>query len=366
MMTLQYESTDSATDTPATGSADNPADDGAVLIEHVRRSLIAANALGFDAAQLTIDPILNWGGFVNRSFRLSDGRLTAVLKLASSPESRLDLERWRSLAGVLARHYHAPRMLAWIDVEIIDSAGPVFEWAKGTTPEQLDSVPLDAMRAVLDKLHSDARLAAALVNLGDPVQSCHHAYRRCYHRRFTSDLEFIAATPPPFVTAAALEWMYAEVAFLEREISASAAFAEPADRPVHGDLWLNNLIVGPTSWHILDWDGLMLGDPAMDWAMFFGPTRLQLRPSRSAADYAVSLGPGARQRLRWYGRASALDWIIDPLADWVQSWNEPFHGESIRIANERVHREAMASYNTRYGTNAVDGFHAGGSSAPRP
>jgi aminoglycoside phosphotransferase (APT) family kinase protein len=320
-----------------------------VLIDHVRRSVIAASALGFNAVRLTIDPILNWGGFVNRSFRLSDGHSTAVLKLASTPEARHDLERWRSFASVLTRQYHAPRMLAWIDVESIDSAGPVFEWVQGSTPERLDSVPLDALRAVLDNLHSDAHLAAALAGLGDPVESCEHAYRRCYHRRFIADLEFIAATPPPFVTAAALEWMHAEVAFLEREISASEAFAEPASRPAHSDLWLNNLIVGPTSWYILDWDGLTLGDAAMDWAMLFGPTRLQIRPSRSAADHAVSLGAGARERLRWYGRASALDWIIDPLSDWVQSWNEPFHGEPIRIANERVHREAMVSYNARFG-----------------
>jgi aminoglycoside phosphotransferase (APT) family kinase protein len=335
-----------------TGSADDHADDAAVLIDHVRRSVTAASALGFDAVRLTIDPILNWGGFVNRSFQLSDGRSTAVLKLASTPESRHDLERWRSFASVLTRQYHAPRMLAWIDIEMIDAAGPVFEWAEGSTPERLDSVPLDAMRALLDNLHSDAQLAAALVRLGDPVQSCEHAYRRCYHRRFTADLEFIAATPPPFLTAATLEWMYAQLAFLEREISASAAFAEPADRPVHADLWLHNLIVGPNSWHILDWDGLTLGDPAMDWAMLFGPTRLQLRPPRSAADYAGSLGAGARERLRWYGRASALDWIIDPLSDWIQSWNEPFHGEPIRIANERIHREALVSYNAQFGIHA--------------
>lgn len=318
------------------------------MIEAVRSALARRRDLPLDPHRLSVEPIVNWGGFVNRSFRVTDGTRSFVLKLASSPDAIPGLERWRSFADRLTRHYRAPAMVAWIEADECDTAGPLFELVPGITPERLDQVPFQELVATLTGLHSDTGLADDLARLGDRVTTCADAYRRSYHRRFVEDLEFVATARPPFVSERRLEWMENEAKRLAEAIEASPAFDQPANAAVHGDLWLNNLIVGPTGLYVLDWDGLELGDPAIDWSMLFGPTRAD--PCiRHAADAIPALHDSARERVPWYLRAALLDWVIDPLADWVQSWHEPFGGESIRNSNERVHGLALECYEALYG-----------------
>ncbi|MGH7541975.1 MAG: phosphotransferase [Gemmatimonadota bacterium] len=252
-------------------------------------------------------------------------------------------------ADLLAARYRAPRMVGWIDRCEPWAGGPVFEWIEGVTPACLDCLPVSAVGALLRELHSDSRLGASLARLGDRVTTCAEAYRRSYHERFTEDLAFIAAAPPPFVGRDTLDWMRAEAGALESRVLASAAFAEPADSPVHGDMWLDNLLVSGDRWYVLDWDGLGLGDRVVDWAMLFGPTQDRVRVDERQARSAAALGAAERERLGAYARASLLDWIIDPLADWVQAGSEPLHGEAVRARNGRVHREALAFYRERYG-----------------
>jgi aminoglycoside phosphotransferase (APT) family kinase protein len=99
---------------------------------------------------------------------------------------------------------------------------------------------------------------------------------------------------------------------------------------------------------VLDWDELGLGDPMMDWAMLFGPDRRRVQPVDEAE--LTDLGFDARQheRLGIYARASLLDWIIDPLADWIEAATEPRHGAAVRDNNRRVHDSALALYRERY------------------
>jgi streptomycin 6-kinase len=284
---------------------------------------------------------------------LTDGRLTVLLKLACTPEARNDLARWRQFADVLTRRYRAPRMVGWLDVNE-SSGGPIFEWIDGTTPVELGGVPLGSVASLLRDLHSDAELAESLARPGAVSDSCAEAYRQSYHHRFLEDLASFMAEVPPFVTSDTLEWLRNEAFELEWRIAASPAFAEPANRAVHGDLWLNNLLVSdPDHWYVLDWDGLGLGDPVMDWAMLFGPSRQHVDADPEAAASVATFTPAERERLRTYARASLLDWVIDPLADWVQAATEPFHGEAIRSGNDRVHRQALAWYRTRYGGRRV-------------
>jgi thiamine kinase-like enzyme len=145
--------------------------------------------------------------------------------------------------------------------------------------------------------------------------------------------------------------MQEETANLEAEVAGLDAFSRPAAQPTHGDLWANNLLLSPAGvWYVIDWDGLGLGDPVMDWAMLFGPTRSRVSQA-DAARLGRSLGLDADQqaRLRVYARASLLDWIIDPLADWVQAGSEPHFGPEVRDSNERVHTEALRTYRAAYG-----------------
>jgi aminoglycoside phosphotransferase (APT) family kinase protein len=172
-----------------------------------------------------------------------------------------------------------------------------------------------------------------------------------YHDRFTEDLAFVAGDPPPFVSGDRLAWMQQEAAALETRVRELPAFAEPAVSAIHNDLWVNNVLIdGEGQWHLLDWDGLALGDPLIDWVMLFGPTRDIPRAATEDVIRAhTPLSAAERERLAIYLRASQLDWVLDPLADWVQAAHEPEHGAQVRAANEQVHRLALEVYLTRFG-----------------
>jgi streptomycin 6-kinase len=195
-------------------------------------------------------------------------------------------------------------------------------------------------------LHADLALAQRLADDGSPVESCARAFLRSYYDRFVEDLTFIDSDPPPFVSADLRAWLWAEAALLENTVRESLAFQELADDPVHADLWLNNTLVDSTGrWYLLDWDGLSLGDPVMDWCMLFGPARdLPREPDVNAVMSRVSLTPAQQERLPIYARAALLDWIIDPLSDWVGAAQEPEHGTQVRAANEHVHKAALERY----------------------
>lgn len=304
--------------------------------------------LGLDTGRLRVEYVLNWGGFVNRSFHVTDGRTRLHLKLACEPRIRDALRRFWSLRGMMADRYHAPRALAWVDVPGTDYAGVLFRWIDGAAPAALDDRLAAEVVECIDALHRDGELAA---RLSAEDAACADVYRRTYHRRFLEDLEYVTPHPPPFVPPPLLEWMRDEAMALEAAVSDSSAFAQAADAPMHGDLWLNNLLVSPDgAWYVLDWDDLSRGDPAMDWCMLFGPTRADLRGAMDRPlPPAVTADAAARERLAIYARASLLDWMLDPLSDWVGATEAPEHLAEVRAEKERIHRASLAAYRARYG-----------------
>lgn len=317
----------------------------------VREHLAPRTAeLGLDVARLRVEYVLNWGGFVNRSFQVADGRTRLHLKLARDPGIRDALRRFWGIREMMADRYHAPRALAWIDVPGTEYAGILSPWIDGAAPVSLDDRLAAEVVRTMDRLHGDGELAA---HLPAPAvaRTCADVYRDSYHARFVPDLEFVTAQRPPFVSPDLVEWMRGEALALEAAVAAEPAFAEPADAPAHGDLWLNNLLVTPRGeWYVLDWDDLALGDPALDWCMLFGPAPGDLRAATERAlPPSVTADANARRRLHLYARASLLDWIIDPLADWIDAPESPEHLEEVRAEKERIHRAALESYRTRYG-----------------
>ena len=320
------------------------------------RSLTAAHLaerapeLGLDAAALRVEYILNWGGFVNRSFRVTDGRTVLHLKLAHEPPYIDGVRRFWNLRPRMSDRYHAPEPVAWIDVPGTDYAGVLSRWIDGAAPTAIGGRLADEVVATVRLLHGDRELAAQLPTPAAPF-TCAHAYRRTYSERFHADLAFVQAGRPPFISPGRLAWMRREAEWIDAAVAAEAAFRAPADVPVHGDLWPNNLLVTARgAWFILDWDGLELGDPAVDWAMLFGPTRDD--PGRAATDAppaAVTADPAVRERLALYARASLLDWIIDPLSDWIDAGEAPEHMDEVRAEKERIHRAALQAYRQRYG-----------------
>jgi aminoglycoside phosphotransferase (APT) family kinase protein len=202
------------------------------------------------------------------------------------------------------------------------------------------------------RLHADRELAARLQGLGAPA-TCADVFARTYAARFAADLAGVEGERPPIVSPATVAWMRGEVEAMDAAVAAAPAFHEAADAPTHGDLWIENLLVTPGGeWFLLDWDDLAAGDPALDWGMLFGPTRTDLRTAvERTLPSQVTSDPAVRKRLPLYARASLLDWVLDPLADWIDADEAPEHVAEVRAEKERIHRAALDVYRRRYGTD---------------
>lgn len=322
------------------------------LVRSVRDVLASqASDVRLDAECLSVEPILNWGGFVNRSFRISDGRSRFFLKLAPDRDVQRGLKRWRELAPILEYRYHAPRMAGWLDMEDLSACGALFDWIDGTPLANVSGTVGQSVIEAISRLHADAELTNRLAQANREPLTCSERYLGTYHERFMEDLATIENDLPPFLDEDDFGWMRLRVAEIESMVRGSVAFQEPAACPVHGDLWLNNTLADPSGrWYLLDWDGLGLGDPVADWAMLFGPSRARVeRAGIDTSPGGLTLTGAQRERLAIYARASLLDWVIDPLADWVQAGAEPEHGSHIRQANETVHMQAIRAYRERFG-----------------
>jgi streptomycin 6-kinase len=305
-----------------------------------------ASSLGVDERSLTVDYVLNWGGFVNASFHITDGTKKLHAKLAFAPQVE-GLRQWRTLNDRLATRFHAPRMLEWIALP--DGVeGALFEHIDGAASTV---IPLDIaiqVRDALETLHTDEELRAHLA--GPITETCADTFLRTYADRFHADLEALDADRPPFVDAQRLAALRREVDDIIDVVQRSSAFAQPANAPMHGDLWANNILITPTGdWYFLDWDDLSLGDSAQDVAMLLAASSPTLdarggfaRVNRAPNDDAE------RERLDLYARAIVLDWTIDPLSDWVDAVAAPEHLEQVRDEKHRTHQQSYAWYRARY------------------
>lgn len=117
-----------------------------------------AGTYGLDPSSLDVIRVLNWGGFVNQSFGIGDGRTRLHLKLATFDDARSALRRWHDVDATL-RQYHAPPILGWVDVA--DAGGLLFPFVEGAPP-QLSTNVLQAIVPLLGRLWNDASLATML------------------------------------------------------------------------------------------------------------------------------------------------------------------------------------------------------------
>lgn len=304
--------------------------------------LFASNR-GLDAARLRVDYVLNEGGFVNHSFRISDGRTRLHLKLATSEDAIAALRRWSVLRELLERH-RAPRIIDWIELD--GAAGLLFPALSGSAPPGSAEV-LREVAGALEHLWADGELAGALQ--ADSVNAA-DTYLQVYHDRFHEDLAFIGENRPPFITDGRLRFMEQQSAALEDIVRSSAAFAETLKTPVHRDAWLENVLwVDRAEWHLLDWDDVSIGDPMIDLAMLTGPTITDLRPLKLIDQLEVELTEAERERLQLLGRAALLDWVIDPVADWIAASVAPEHELQVKAQKQRTHEAALSLYHELYG-----------------
>jgi hypothetical protein len=302
-----------------------------------------AGTYGLDPALISIRYILNDGGFVNHSYGVEDAHRRFHLKLAVLPEYRAGLERWMKVAPLLTE-FHAPPIIDWIDVG--NAAGLLFPFLPGTPPV-INDESVDIIAATLGRLHSDTTLARIL-ELDKPL-TARESYIESLHTRFIEDLDSIRHAPPPFVDNELIKWLDHEVRRILEEIDAHSAFDEILTKPVHGDLWPNNILwVSRDEWHIIDWDDMRIGDPAADFATLLGPSIQDLTPLKNTPRISSILSPAERERLPLLGRATLLDWIIDPVADWIEAVAAPEHMEMVRSQKQSVHHRALQLYTELY------------------
>ena len=306
-----------------------------------------AAALGLRARDIQVTYQLNWGGYVNASFQAGDGRRTYHIKLTDDPYVARALAQWHRVGGMLSPRYHAPPVLGWIELADHGFAGLVFEHIRGRAPLSRDDALVHAMLPVIRELHDDSTLASAL--LARP-RACRTTFFETYADRFAADLDLIFAEIPDFISTQTASWLRNESSRLVRQVEESAAFDEQAAAPIHGDLWLNNLLVTDDGrWYILDWDDLTIGDPALDLAMLFGPTMTDLSPNGWRDwERVLGAGPAMLERLELYSQASLLDWVIDSVADYLEADAAPEHAGLVRGERMRVHRAALALYRALY------------------
>lgn len=151
----------------------------------------------------------------------------------------------------------------------------------------------------------------------------------------------MVCTPPPNVSSDLLQWLEGEVDRLAGQVRAGAAFGEELRSPVHGDLWLNKVLWVDRN---LDWDDLRIGDPAAEVASLLGPSAGDLRPLQGVERAAGLLTAGQRARPPLLGQATLLDWVIDPLSDWIEADAAPAHAAEVRFDKQRVHQAALGLY----------------------
>ena len=309
-----------------------------------------AQRYGLDPNAVEARYILNWGGFVNASFQITDGERSYHLKLADDEEALESLDRWRALSDLLSARYRAPRMVDWVKIPRMPFEGLLFEYFPGRQAD-LAAQP-ELLRALIDllgRLHTDGALMNALRALGDEVPTCAEYFLSVYIDRFDEDLRVVAGDLPPFVSLDLLSWMMGETRELEGLARDLPEFQFPASAPAHGDLWPSNILVDDQGdWRIIDWDDLGFGDPALEFSILIGPLWRQGGLSLEQAVAYLPDDPALRRRFDLCLRALVLDEVIDSLADWVEAGFAPDHQAEVRAEKERVHREALVLYHRLY------------------
>jgi thiamine kinase-like enzyme len=296
-----------------------------------------------DAGSLKLERVLNWGGLGSHSYRVGDGERSIQVKLATD---QTEMQRWQAVHDRLEHEYHAPKVLAWVDLPGTRYGGLVFEHIDGKTwdtaahPELLPD-----LRSLLLRLHCDGRLAQ---KLGDGPRSYRDCWEMRYREQFEEDLKTVRASRPESITDARLSWMEQEARAVLALAVGNDAFEGTSLSPCHWDLWPDNVLVeGTGRWWVLDWDSLAVGDEAEDLATLAWPFVFsQGKTWRELIGEQGNRRFGARMDLHL--RAISLDYLIDVLADWAEC-DVPEWREEVQKRKETEHQQYYDWYRSRWG-----------------
>jgi thiamine kinase-like enzyme len=298
--------------------------------------------LHIDPHRIKVLHVLNWGGFVNRSFTISDGSRQYHLKITNEQDHVTRLRRWLQMHDRLEQRYRAPRLIRWVDFPKIGFAGILFEHVDGwqadfcANPDLLKRLVEFAFR-----LHADEELSSDLARSGS-AKTYRDYFVETYINRFTADLDVIKANRPAFITSGLLQWMHDETGRLRENVDSAKAFHGLAVEPVHGDLHEGNVIVTATDWFIVDWDDLALGDPALELAILVWP--LVWKGQSWQGFVAGATDQRVAERMEVCFRAQLLDEVIDTVADYVEAETVPSRKTEVQLAKKLRHEEALHRY----------------------
>jgi hypothetical protein len=290
---------------------------------------------------LRADYVTNPGGFVNTSFTVSGGATRCHVKLATDGR---EISDWWPVREILTERYRAPEVLGRIELADHGLTGVVFPHLPGSPPGP--DCPRAFLAEVLDlagRLHADRELYDGLP--GPREETALGCYLNGVFECLSEDLRAIVADPEvcSWISPRDLAFLSAEVDRLE-ETGRELLPDEPCRTPIHGDLWLQNILISGDRWHLVDWDGLAAGDPAADYSWFLyapwarGREVLDLLPDE----------PGIRRRVEFRLRAASFDMIVDPLADCTEVPDGLDDPDAMRAGKREVHAVALERYRRLY------------------
>ena len=313
-------------------------------VDQIRATLAAwlaseGVACGVGDGPYELSYVPNPGGFVNANFTVASTSARWHCKLVHREAVAGHRRSWE-LRELLADRYAAPRMLVWIELEGA-LCGTVSEHVPGRRADRAaDAALWPVVHALACDLHADAELAHVLGTPGG-AGTCREYLESTWLGMLEADIAETRPheSAPPFVDRTFWEWAVEEVDRIRRLAARAAAFDEPADAPVHGDLHDANVLVGPDSWWIIDWDDLELGDPAKDLADWW----------YGMEGAMPSFPPFLAARLPLWRRTRLLVDVVDPLADWAEARVAPPDvRERMRGASREVHDAALRRYLDTY------------------
>ncbi len=293
-----------------------------------------------------VSRVLNWGNFTIQSFHVTDGSRALHVKLTRTAEQD-GIRRWMHVHQTLTANYHAPRVLAWLDLPGTDYGGIVFENIQGSTWNPTEQPEwAEPLAATLARLHADRALANLLPETAYTYRDC---WNLRYREQFEQDLAVIRDAPPPFLAPAVFSWMERESQLVVNLPQTDSGFDPPARSPCHWDVWGSNVLLADQGdFFLLDWDDLALGDPALDCASLLWPIVSEgVHPwQRFLPD--ASRDPQFSARMELHVRALTLDYTIDVLADWVEC-DVPEWMDEVRLRKQSDHLQFLDLYRARWG-----------------
>ena len=150
--------------------------------------------LGLQGSNIEASYIWNPGGFVNQSYRLSDGETIRHVKFVQERKTP-HLQQWALLSDHLADRYHAPRLVQEVTQEVLPGYpyGLVFEFIDGMPLSAItDPTPMiPKVLRMLHQLHTDSQIRDVIAS--KHVLSYAEALAEEYITRFEEDLEGIRA-----------------------------------------------------------------------------------------------------------------------------------------------------------------------------